>query len=82
MQPDSLLSTGQRGLESYILMDFLFGVFSFTAALPTQAFQEHSTVGCDLNQKHSGKLNSTTRQESSLPSPYESYHKQVLFLCG
>lgn len=41
---DSILSAGQRALKSYVLVGFLFGLFSFTTALPTQAFQEHSTV--------------------------------------
>lgn len=37
-------STGQRSLENNVLMDFLFGLFSVTAALPKQAFQKHSAV--------------------------------------
>ncbi len=37
-------SIGQRSLENNVLMDFLFGLFAVTAALPKQAFQEHSAV--------------------------------------
>lgn len=58
------------------LMDFLFGLFSFTAALPKQAFQEHSAVW-DVILIRNTVENSTL---SSLPSPYDSYHKLVFLL--
>lgn len=44
LMSDSLLSAGQRDLESYVLMGFLFELFSFITALQAQAFQEHSAV--------------------------------------
>lgn len=75
------LQTPGQSVENDVLMFFSFWTAQcYHSIAKTSIPAAQHSVGCDPNQKHSGKLNLTTRQKSSLPPPYQSYHKPVFLL--